>query len=220
MCKSDEFPALFVIDMQNAFLHENGYLARSGKNIKPYKTIVGSVQRLVRTMRENGFPIIYFRHAYRKGYIDGGILINELFPNDKLTQAWLDGSWDTEIYSALKPEKEDIVIKKNRYSGFWGTDLDQLLRNLKVNAVIITGIHTNVCCDSTARDAAYRDYRVYFVSDATATNNDALHQATLETMRRYFGIVLTTEEMIEHIKMLKKKGGESARKTTKLNKKL
>ncbi|MEM1540632.1 MAG: isochorismatase family protein, partial [Candidatus Bathyarchaeia archaeon] len=77
-----------------------------------------------------------------------------------------------------------------------------------------------VCCDSTARDAAYRDYRVYFVSDATATNNDALHQATLETMRRYFGIVLTTEEMIEHIKMLKKKGGESARKTTKLNKKL
>lgn len=214
--KAKEFPALFVIDMQNAFLHEDGYLARSGKDIKPYKAIVGSIQRLVTVMRKNRFPIIYCRHAYRRGYIDGGILINELFPSDKSAQAWLDGSWDTEIYEPLKPEESDIVIKKNRYSAFWGTDLDQLLRNLNVDSVIITGIHTNVCCDSTARDAVYRDYRVYFVSDATATNDETLHRATLETMRRYFGIVLTTDEVIKHIKMLRKKGGGTFGKGEKL----
>lgn len=200
----EEKPALFIIDMQNAFLHEQGHLVKMGENNEPYLKIVPNISRLAEIARSLNIPVIYLRHAYRPGYIDGGIVIDELFPSDKESGGWLDGTWDTEIFEPLKPKDSDIVIKKNRYSGFFGTDLDQLLRNMGVNTVIITGIHSNVCCDSTARDAVFRDYRVYFVSDATAAAEESLHRATLRTMERYFGRVVTTDELIQHL--LKTKG--------------
>jgi len=211
MWLSEEKPALLIIDMQNAFLHPNGHLVKLGENNKPYLAIVPKIARLADLARSLGIPVIYFRHAYRPGYIDGGIVVHELFPSDKESGGWLDGTWDTEIFEPLKPRESDIVIKKNRYSGFFGTDLDQLLRNLGVNTLIITGIHSNVCCDSTARDAVFRDYRVYFVSDATAAVDETLHMATLRTIGKYFGRVLTTEEVVKHL--LKLKGGERRDKT-------
>jgi len=200
----EERPALLIIDMQNAFLHERGHLVRLGEDNSPYLAIVPNIVRLADIARSLAIPVIYFRHAYRPNYIDGGIVVHELFPSDKEAAGWLDGTWDTEIFEPLKPSKSDIVIRKNRYSGFFGTDLDQLLRNLGVNTVIITGIHSNVCCDSTARDAAFRDYRVYFVSDATAAADKALHEATLRTMERYFGKVVTTDVLIQHLLRLRK----------------
>jgi nicotinamidase-related amidase len=211
MWLSEEKPALLIIDMQNAFLHPNGHLVKLGENNKPYLAIVPNIARLADLARSLGIPVIYFRHAYRSGYIDGGIVVHELFPSDKESGGWLDGTWDTEIFEPLKPKESDIVIKKNRYSGFFGTDLDQLLRNLGVNTLIITGIHSNVCCDSTARDAVFRDYRVYFVSDATAAADESLHMATLRTIGKYFGRVLTTEELVKHL--LNLKGGERRDKT-------
>ncbi len=201
-----ERPALLIIDMQNAFLHKQGHLVKLGKDNRPYLAIVPNIARLADLARSLGIPVIYLRHAYRPGYIDGGIVVHELFPSDKETRGWLDGTWDTEIFEPLKPKASDIVIKKNRYSGFFGTDLDQLLRNLEVNTLIITGIHSNVCCDSTARDAVFRDYRVYFVSDATAAADESLHVATLRTFERYFGRVVTTDEIIKHL--LEIKGGD------------
>ncbi|MGC8817402.1 MAG: isochorismatase family protein [Candidatus Hadarchaeum sp.] len=206
MLISEERPALLIIDMQNAFLHEQGHLVKLSENNKPYLAIVPNIARLADVARSLKIPVIYLRHAYRRGYIDGGILVHELFPSDKEAGGWLDGTWDTEIFEPLKPKDSDIVIKKNRYSGFFGTDLDQLLRNLGCNTLIITGIHSNVCCDSTARDAVFRDYRVYFVSDATAAADESLHAATLRNIERYFGRVVTTDEVIEHL--LRLKGGE------------
>lgn len=206
MLISEEKPALLIIDMQNAFLHEQGHLVKLGEDNRAYLAIVPNIARLADLARSLKIPVIYLRHAYRAGYIDGGIVVHELFPSDKEVGGWLDGTWDTEIFEPLKPENSDIVIRKNRYSGFFGTDLDQLLRNLGVNTLIITGIHSNVCCDSTARDAVFRDYRVYFVSDATAAAEEALHTATLRTIARYFGRVVTTDELIEHL--LELKGGD------------
>jgi len=206
----NEKPALLIIDMQNAFLHPDGHLARLGASNKHYLAIVPNIARLAETARSINVPVIYLRHAYRPGYVDGGILVDELFPSDKTQGGWLDGTWDTEIFEPLKPKVGDIVIRKNRYSGFFGTDLDQLLRNLEVNTVIITGIHSNVCCDSTARDAVFRDYRVYFVSDATAAADEDLHKATLRTFSKYFGRVVTTEEMVQHLLSLK--GGENEKR--------
>ncbi|MBC7097625.1 cysteine hydrolase [Candidatus Bipolaricaulota bacterium] len=211
MLITEERPALFIIDMQNAFLHQRGHLVRSGEDNKPYLAIVPNIARLADIVRSLAMPVIYFRHAYRSNYVDGGIVVHELFPSDREAEGWLEGTWDTEIFEPLKPKDSDIVIRKNRYSGFFGTDLDQLLRNLEVNTVIITGIHSNVCCDSTARDAVFRDYRVYFVSDATAAADETLHEATLRTMRRYFGRVVTTDELVQHL--LKLKGGGKWSKT-------
>ena len=85
---------------------------------------------------------------------------------------------------------------KHKYDAFFETDLDAILRNCAVETVIITGTATNICCDTTARSAFCRDYQVAFLSDATATFDDEMHEATLKTMELLFGRVMTTDEVL------------------------
>lgn len=200
MYYENEKLAMLIIDMQNAFLHKDGHLVAGGEDNTKYLEIIPSVRELAKTARQHDIPVIYMKHAYLEGYVDGGILVHELFPDDKKVNGWLDETFDTEIYSELKPQPGDLVIRKNRYSSFFGTPLDTILRNAGVNSLIITGIHANCCCESTARDAVWRDYRVYFMSDGTATGDDELKKATLRNISMNFGNVMTTGEMAEKIK--------------------
>ena len=195
MYYDQEKAALFVIDMQNAGLHENGHLYEE-ETSKKFMGIVPNIQKIIRRARECHIPVVFIRHAYLPGYKDGGILVHELFPSDIEANGWIDGTFDTEIIEELKPEADDIIIKKNRYSAFYQTPLDMTLRNMGINTIIISGLYSNCCCESTARDAVYRDYRLYFMSDATAAIEDDLHEATLRTISTFFGKVLTTDEMI------------------------
>ena len=190
---------LLIIDMQNAFLHEKGHLVIAGEDNKPYQRIIPNIKKIADTSRLKNIPVIYIRHAYLPNYADGGILVNELFPSDKEVGGWIDGTFGTEIYEELKPKEIDYVIRKNRYSSFFGTNLDQFFRNLAVNSLIITGIHSNVCCESTARDAVFRDYRVYFISDGTMASSIEMHESALRNISTYFGKVLSTEEIIDKI---------------------
>ncbi len=199
MYYKEEKLAMLIIDMQNAFLHEKGHLVVGGEDNTKYLEIVPNVIDLAQTAREHNIPVIYMRHAYLDGYVDGGILVHELFPEDKLVNGWIDGTFDTEVYEPLKPQTGDLVLRKNRYSSFFGTGLDTILRNLGVNSLIITGIHANCCCESTARDAVWHDYRVYFMSDGTATADDDLKKATLRNIAMNFGTVMTTKDMEEKI---------------------
>lgn len=199
MYYENEKLAMLIIDMQNAFLHEEGHLVVGGEVNTKYLEIVPNVKKLAETAREHNIPVIYMKHAYLEGYVDGGILVHELFPDDKKVNGWLDGTFDTEVYELLKPQQGDLVIRKNRYSSFYGTALDTILRNLGINSLIITGIHANCCCESTARDAVWHDYRVYFMSDGTATSDDELKKATLRNISINFGTVMSTAEMGEKI---------------------
>lgn len=196
----EEKLAMLIIDMQNAFLHDEGHLVIGGEDPTKYRQIVPNVKALAKVAREHKIPVIYMRHAYLSGYVDGGILTHELFPSDMEVGGWLDGSFGAEIYGELAPEEGDIVMRKNRYSSFYGTHLDTVLKTMGVNSLIITGIHANCCCESTARDAVWRDYRVYFMSNGTATQDDELKKATLRNIDMNFGTVMTTEEMAKKIK--------------------
>ena len=191
--------ALLIIDMQNAFMHEEGHLVKGGEDNKPYLEIVPNVKKLAQTARENNVPVVYMRHAYLPGYVDGGVLVHEKVPSDMEGGGWLDGTFDTEVYSELAPQPGDVVMRKNRYSSFYGTHLDTFLRTNGINSLIITGIHANCCCESTARDAVWRDYRVYFMSDGTASAFEDLKAAALKNVDIYFGTVLTCEEMAKKI---------------------
>lgn len=96
-------------------------------------------------------------------------------------------------------EKNDITLQKSRYSAFIGTNLNQILKNMKIDTLVITGIMTHLCCESTARDAFMRDYEVYFVIDATASYNETLHVSSLITLTNGFAIPVITDTILKEV---------------------
>lgn len=167
---------LFVIDMQQYFL-------------SIATPILGNVLSIIDACRSKGIRIIFTRHGHRNVLEDGGML----------AEWWGDqidyGSKDWELIQSLKPSDADGIIDKNRYSAFHGTGLDENLKSKKIDELIITGVMTNCCCETTARDAFVRDYRVFFVSDATATVNDELHVASLKNLAFGFSYIVSTEQL-------------------------
>jgi len=116
----------------------------------------------------------------------------------------MEGTWEAEIHPGLAPLSEEKVVYKHRYSAFYNTDLETALRCLEVTDLIITGVMTNLCCESTARDAFFRDYRVFFPLDATGAANEELHLATLKNLAYGFAFVTTTDEILGGLFRMKK----------------
>ena len=116
----------------------------------------------------HGIKVIYTAHMHRADGCDMG-LFDDLHPPIAHRAALVDGTPGVDIYPELAPAPGEHVIKKHRYSGFFGTDLDMILREWSVDTVIISGTTTEHCCHATARDAMFRNYRVVFFSDGTAT---------------------------------------------------
>jgi isochorismate hydrolase len=172
--------ALLVIDMQQYFLS----IARS---------ILGNVLSIIEACRSKGIRIIFTRHGHRNVLEDGGML----------AQWWGDhidyGSKDWELIKSLKPSAADEIIDKNRYSAFHRTGLDETLTSQKIDELIITGVMTNCCCETSARDAFVRDYRVFFVSDATATVSDDLHLASLKNLAFGFSYIVSTKQLCGYL---------------------
>ena len=172
--------ALLVIDMQN-------YFNSIAYDIKP------NLLKIIDVCRVKGMRIVFTRHGHKDISKDGGIL----------AKWWGDcimyGTQEWELMPDLKLEKEDLLIDKNRYSAFFNTGLDEKLRSEGIEELIITGVMTNCCCETTARDAFVRDYRIFFVADATATANDDLHIATLKTLAYGFAHIVSTEQVCQQV---------------------
>ena len=109
----------------------------------------------------------------------------------------MEGSDQSEIYKELSPIKGERVIKKRRYSAFYQTDLELILRGLKTTNLIITGVMSNLCCETTARDAFMRDFRVFFIADGNCSATEEMHLSTLKNLAFGFAHVLTAEDMIK-----------------------
>ena len=185
--------ALMIIDMQNEFLEEDGTV------FFHYATeVVSNVQRILRVCRQNRIPVIFTAHVHENPDVDGGMTA-EWWPQIKMRKSLIKGTKGAEICRALKPRKGEPIIWKHRYSAFYNTDLETILRGLKVTDLIITGVLTNVCCESTARDAFFRDFRVFFIADATATSEPDFHVATLKNLAYAFAYIATTDEIIKQI---------------------
>lgn len=155
--------AMIVVDMQNDFVAD-GALLQS-------KQALAMADELARTLdfcRESGVRVVYTAHVHRSDGCDMG-LYDDLYPPIEQRAALVDGTPGAEIYPALAPAEGEHVIKKHRYSGFFATDLDLILREWGVESVVISGTTTENCCHATARDAMFRNYRVAFLSDATGT---------------------------------------------------
>lgn len=181
-----ENSALLVIDMQRYFLEENehGYCCGG-------VAVLGNVKKLIEHFRKHKRPVIFTRHAHKKDGSDLGIL------GKWWDEMPFDGTKGAEADERLAPASGELVITKNRYSAFYNTDLDDVLRKLGVKDVVITGVMTNICCESTARDAFFRDYMVRFVADATGSVKEEMHVGTLLNLAYAFADVCTTDEIIK-----------------------
>ena len=155
--------AMIVVDMQNDFVASGAALEAPAA-----REIVPKLAEALRICRGAGIKIIYTAHVHRRDGCDMG-LFDDLHPPIANRNALVDGTPGVDIYPDLAPAVGEHVIKKHRYSGFFGTDLDIILREWGVDTVIVSGTTTENCCHATARDAMFRDYRVVFLSDATAT---------------------------------------------------
>ncbi len=152
--------------------------------------ILGNVQKLVDFFRKKGLPIVYTMHGHKDPEKDGGMLLE--WWGDLI----MEGSWEHKLIEGLNPLPGEKVVKKNRYSAFYGTELEAFLRGKGVTDLVITGVMTNLCCETTARDAFVRDFRVFFVEDATSTSHPDFHRATLLNISYGFGIILKTEDLV------------------------
>jgi ureidoacrylate peracid hydrolase len=187
--------------MQNDFCDSNGALARSGADPALIQTMAPRLLHLLENARGVGLPIIHVRTEHSP-WTDSEAWIGR--HHGRQRTVCYPGSWGADYYPGFepradadrKPGSHEFVVTKHRYSGFVGTDLDLVLRSHQIRTVIMTGEATNVCVESTARDAYMRDYRVVFVSDCTASTVQAAHDATLFTMARHFATVESSDEIL------------------------
>ena len=188
--------ALIVVDMQNGFCHSDGSFAKLGLDVSLLQPAVGGCPRLVDAAHEHGVPVIFTRYVYRPDYRDGGVLIQELMPALKDVRSLEGGTWDAELIDELEPAAADFVIDKNRYSAFYGTGLEPILTSLRIDTVVVAGVTTNMCVETTARDAMQRDYRTFVVRDATGELDQQRHELALETLGFGFGRVVSVDDVL------------------------
>jgi ureidoacrylate peracid hydrolase len=160
-----EKTAMLVVDMQNDFVQEGAPI-----EVPHARAMVPRLNCLLAVCRASKIPVIYIHHVIRGGDIDAGRLADH-HAAIRHNTALIAGTPNVEIYDGLKPHTGDLVVAKPRYSAFYGTDLEAILRSKGIDTLLISSTVTNVCCDSTARDAFSRDYKVIFLSDGTATRD-------------------------------------------------
>lgn len=180
--------ALIVVDMVRDFTDPDG-LVYYPQNSE----IMPAVAQVVENCRKHGMEIIFMQHCYRRDKIEKNLV--NMRPN------CIEGSGGEEIDFRLKVDyKHDYVIKKRRYSAFFGTDLDLVLRENKVENVIVVGTKTNCCIRATVTDAYYLDYNTIVLSDCVATNSEVVNEVHLTDIGKYFGTVITSEELFNRMK--------------------
>ena len=193
--------ALLVIDMQNAFCHPSGGFAQVGRDVSAQHAIIPTVAQLVQLARGAGISVVWTIQE-GLGPDDRARLSNELprrlGRGAVEPETWcIRGTWDAELVEPLDRElrPEDHVVRKLRMSGFYSTTLDATLRIRGIRTLIVTGVNTEKCVESTVRDASFRDYEVVVVSDAVATSDRAFHDDSLRKIDAYFGVVLPSQEV-------------------------
>lgn len=187
--------AMLVIDMQNAFGSPGGMFDRAGVPIASIQQAVAPTRAAIAAARQAGLKIIYLKVGYQADLSDLPAHMGNL--DGALTR----DEWGSDILDELTPAPDDTVMYKTSFSGFYQTELDDLLRAAGITHLIVTGCTTSICVESTVRDAFFRDYHCIVLEDCTAEPIGANlsrsnHDATLLLIERVFGSVSTAADLI------------------------
>ncbi len=188
---------LLVIDMQNGFCHDDGSFGNKlGLDISPLKESINGCVKLLKTAREKNYPVAFTRYMYKGDYSDGGILVDDLMPGLADVESLKEGTWDIEILDELKPIDGETVVDKNRPSAFYNTNLKDWLDSNNLKQIILCGVTTSVCVETTTRDLSQEDYRVVIASDAVNELEPDRHEVALKTLAFGFAWVNSSDEII------------------------
>ena len=196
-----EQTALIVIDMQNAYASQGGYLDLAGFDVSHTGPVIANIKQAVKAARAAGIKVIFFQNGWDPHYLEAGgpgspnfhksNALKTMRQQPQLQGKLLSkGGWDYALVDELTPQPGDIVLSKPRYSGFFNTQLDSLLRSAGIHHLIFTGIATNVCVESTLRDSFFLEYFSVVLEDATHQAGPAYtQQAALYNIETFFGWV-------------------------------
>jgi ureidoacrylate peracid hydrolase len=193
---SKDRTALIVIDMQRAFLSDDGSLVEAGIDISGLKVALEPCQRLLASARQAGVPVIHTRYVYRPDYADGGVLVKYIMPALKEVNSLAAGTPDIEIVDELAPVDGEHVIDKNRPSAFYATNIEPLLNGLDIDSLVVCGVTANICVETTVRDASQRDYKVFVPRDATGELEQLRYDGAMAGMAWVFAKVVDTDDVI------------------------
>ncbi|HJY87729.1 MAG TPA: isochorismatase family protein [Candidatus Acidoferrales bacterium] len=206
--------AIVIVDMQNAFASKGGMLDLAGMDISNAPQVVGTIRAILKAARPAGLPIVYLQMGYKSDLSNSGgpnspnwhkeLAIRLMHGRPELRGKILtEGTWDFALVDELRPEPGDIVITKTRYSGFAGTTLDSLLRTRRIQYLFFAGIATNVCVESTLRDAYFLDYWPILITDGTMpAGGPAVYDASVYNVEIFFGWTLSSEEFLSALRSL------------------
>jgi len=219
--------AVIVVDMENDFAAKGGMFDRAGVDVSGAQKAIGPTAKVLAAARQAGLKIVYLKMGYRPDLSDLGATdsVNRTrhlkfgvgqkiqTPDGRESRLLIRDTWDTDIVPELKPQASDIVIYKTRFSGFYQTDLDATLKKFGIKYLIVTGVTTSICVESTVRDAMFRDYLCVMLRDCMSepighdlprTN----HDASLLNAEVLLGWVSDSDQLI---KALAAKASQAAR---------
>lgn len=185
--------AILVVDMQNGFCHENGSLPSVGMGMPNMEAVTAANAALLAQARELDLPVIYTRHVYRPDFVDLPKKMAITLPTEPAPL--VRGSWDADVIDELKPADGDHIIDKNRFDAFLYTDLEVVLRAMGIERLVVTGVVTSVCVESTVRSGQQRDFEMFVASDCVSAPEEQ-HQAALDMMAYIFAEVGPWEEVL------------------------
>ncbi|WP_411903502.1 pyrimidine utilization protein B [Methylorubrum thiocyanatum] len=193
--------ALIVVDMQNAYATKGGYLDLAGFDVSATGPVIERIARAVAAARAAGIRVIWFQNGWDPDYVEAGgpgspnwhksNALKTMRRRPEMNERLLaKGTWDYALVDALRPQPGDIVLGKPRYSGFYNTPLDSMLRARGIRTLVFTGIATNVCVESTLRDGYHREYFGVVLADAThQAGPPSLQEGALRNIETFFGWV-------------------------------
>jgi nicotinamidase-related amidase len=177
--------ALLVVDMQNGFCHPDGSFPRIGRGLEGAMDAVANAAVAVGQARTAGIPVVFTRHVYRQGRPDEGAALIRNSPELAGVSGLKVGTWDADVCAGLGCGPDDLVVDKVRFDAFQWTSLEPLLRGLDVTALMICGVVTNICVETTARSAFMRDFPVTLLADCCAAKTRRLHELSIEVLSSY-----------------------------------
>lgn len=199
--------ALIIVDMQNAYASTGGYLDLAGFDVSKTAPVIAQIKKAIDIAHQAGIQVIYFRNGWDNQYVEAGgadspnfhksNALKTMRKNPELQGKLLaKGEWDYDLIDGLTPTSADIVIDKPRYSGFFNTSLDSVLRARSIRNLLFTGIATNVCVESTLRDGFFLEYFGVLLDNACyQAGPQEAHDATLYNVKKFFGWVSDVESM-------------------------
>jgi ureidoacrylate peracid hydrolase len=177
--------AMLVVDMQNGFCHPQGSFTRIDMGLEGADQAVHNAAIAVAQARRAAIPVVFTRHLYRPGRADEGRSLTRNSPALAGVDGLETGTWDAEIVDELGCGPNDLVVDKVRFDAFQWTSLEPLLRGLGVDELVICGVVTNICVETTARSAFMRDFAVTLLADCCAAKTRRLHELSIEVLSSY-----------------------------------